>query len=92
MGEESSVIFVGTPFYLVITTLFADSAGVKGTAGNIVSTVAHTIDISSVWVQGSGDLVGLVADVLFAVAAADSKPSETTANGFDKIPGVEGVN
>jgi len=39
----------------------------------------------------AGREVGLVADISFAVFAADEEPAEAAADGFDKVPGVEGI-
>jgi len=35
--------------------------------------------------------MGMVRNVFFAVFATDERPAEATADGFDEVPGVEGV-
>ena len=93
MRKEAVVVFFAEG--LVVTGAFYHAKGwfpkaavkrVVGLPGAVAIAVCGGIVARSAF---GGVLVG---DVLLADAAADKEPAETAADGFDKIPRVEGVH
>ena len=94
MREEAVVVFFAEG--LVAAGAFHHAEGwfpgaaVKGVVG-LPGAVAIAVCGGIVARSAFGGRV-LIGDVLLASAAADEEPAETAADGFDKVPRIEGVH